>query len=247
MSTFQLARFEQHHELPQVGVEGQNKFHNAKVLVVGAGGLGCPALTYLVTAGIGTIGIVDEDKVSLSNLQRQFLYGNKDIGLSKVLRAEKRLSDLTHNQKIITYPYFLTEENAFELIKDYDIVIDATDNHRARLAINSICRKLKKPWVYGALYHFEMQLMVFPNQDQNEPCFQCLYSFLTKESTLPTCKSSGVLSSIPGILGSMQATETLKALLDKSIFDAELLLINMLNHSFYKINIPQNKNCSVCS
>ncbi len=245
MSQLKLSRYDQHIELPEVGIEGQKKIYNSRVLVIGAGGLGCPVALYLAGAGVGTIGLIDGDKVEESNLHRQVLYGINDIGHPKVERAAQRLSDMISNQKIKTYAFFLDDKNAEELIADYDLVVDATDNHITRLLINKICLKQNKPWVYGALYRFEGQTAIF--NGRNAPCFSCVFPGVNENSALPTCKTSGVLSPVPGVIGGMQALETLKVIL--GLFDSShtrLNIMNFLDGTQNNFNVQRNLDCVAC-
>ncbi len=248
MHRFNLSRYEQHVELPRVGIEGQKKLHAAKVLIVGSGGLGCPIALYLTAAGVGKIGLVDADHVEESNLQRQILFNNEDIQKQKVTAAKEKLDKLAHYQNIEAYPFFLDEKNAEDLIADYDVVIDATDNHIARLSINETCLKLGKPWVYGALFHFEGQLMVF-NLHKDAPCFKCVFHNINEDSSLPTCKLAGILSTVPGVIGCMQATEALKIILDSQTRQdrGALHIINLLTYDMRTITVSKNPKCKTCS
>lgn len=248
MTNIRLSRYEQHIELPNVGVEGQEKIFNSKVLIVGAGGLGCPISLYLTAAGVGHIGIVDADCIEESNLQRQVLFGNDDVGREKVVVVKEQLSKRAHNQIIKIHNVFLNKENVEGLIQGYDVVVDATDNHQARLAINEACLKQKKAWVYGALYHFEGQIMVFNGGERSAPCFKCVFSDIDENSSLPTCKSAGVLSTIPGVIGCFQATDVLKLILGLNREDehSRLKIINTLTYDVNNIMTTKRENCSVC-
>jgi len=194
-------------QLPEIGDRGQEKLFNAKVLVVGAGGLGCPALQYLVATGIGTIGIVDFDIVSLSNLHRQILYSREDIGELKVNVAKKQLAKINPNCKIMTYDAMLSAKNAATIIREYDIIIDATDMIPARYLINDTCIQLDKPFVYGAVYKYQGQVAVF--NFENGPTYRCLFPDVPT-SKIENCNDRGILPVLPGIIGLMQATETIK-------------------------------------
>lgn len=248
MSGFCLSRYEQHIELPNVGVEGQEKIHDARVLIVGAGGLGCPASLYLMAAGVGHLGLVDQDVVDESNLQRQVLFGNADVGRKKVDAARGRLMQMENGQTVETYDFFLDCDNADNLISSYDVIIDASDNHLARLAVNEACLRHKKPWVYGALYHFEGQVMAFNGADYSAPCFKCVFSDLDENSNLPTCKSAGILGTVPGVIGCLQATEALKIILGlvRTEDYNRLKIINTLTYDINNIMTIKNENCSVC-
>jgi molybdopterin/thiamine biosynthesis adenylyltransferase len=194
-------------QLPEIGYQGQEKLGAAKVLVIGAGGLGCPAMQYLVSSGIGTIGIVDFDRVAVSNLHRQILYSIDDVGALKVDIAKRQLEKLNPNCIIQKYDTMLSTENSMALIKDYDIIIDATDMISARYLINDTCLELQKPFVYGAVYKYQGQVAVF-NLD-NGPTYRCLFPN-PPVSKIEDCNESGILPVLPGIIGLMQATETIK-------------------------------------
>lgn len=206
-----MSRYSRHIILSEVGQEGQDKLSNAKVLVVGAGGLGCPVLQYLAAAGIGTLGIVDFDVVEESNLQRQILFGTSSIGKNKTLVAKERLQDLNPTITLKAYPEKLTSKNALQLIKDYDIIVDGTDNFPTRYLVNDAAILTQKPLVYGAIYKFEGQVSVF--NYQNGPSYRCLFPNPPKEGSIANCSEIGVLGVLPGIIGSMQANEVIKIIL----------------------------------
>lgn len=246
MTKIQWSRYEQHFELPQVGLEGQEKIYASKILIVGVGGLGCPVALYLMAAGVGTIGLIDEDTVDPSNLQRQVLFNNMDLGRRKVDAAKEKLDKLSNGQVVITYPFFLNDANAEEIIKEYDLVIDASDNHIARLIVNKTCLEQDKPWVFGALYHFEGQIMHF-NPKEGGPCFKCVFQNLDETSVLPTCKSAGILGPVAGVIGTMQAVEALKLLLGLSAGACgTLTLFNLLTYNFSSIKVARNLKCTAC-
>jgi len=245
MSGLKLSRYDQHIELREVKVEGQRKIYASRVLVVGAGGLGCPVSLYLTGAGVGTVGIIDGDRVESTNLPRQILYKESDIGSLKSEIAKDRLTEIACNQTIKHYPFFLSEENAADIIKDYDLVVDATDEHKARLLINKVCLALDKPWVYGALYRFEGQTAIF--NGRRGACFTCLFPGVNSGSALPTCKTSGVLSPVPGIVGSMQALDAMKIIL--GLYrpeDTRLNISNFLCGEQTQIVVPKNPECPAC-
>lgn len=214
--------------LPQIGLLGQQKLQNAKVLVIGAGGLGCAVLPYLTTGGIGTIGIIDGDKIDESNLPRQVLYPENAVGESKVLQAKLKLEALNSAVKIKVYNYFLSAGNAVSLIKDYDVVIDATDSLAIRYLINDACIIANKPFVYGSVYRFEGQVSVF--NYKNGPTYRCL--FKDRKSNVQNCEVSGVLGTTVGLIGMFQANEVLKIILETGdLLCGRLLLYNALNNS----------------
>lgn len=194
--------------LPELGEIGQNKLKTAKVLVVGAGGLGCPALQYLSAAGVGTIGVIDDDSVDISNLHRQIMYNEGDIGKQKVLCIKEKLVQANPHVEIRSYPERLTVENALEIIEQYDIVLDGSDNFATRYLVNDTCVILKKPFVYGAIFQFEGQVSVF--NYNNSPTYRCLFPEPPAEGTMPSCSEAGVIGILPGIIGSFQASEVIK-------------------------------------
>lgn len=232
-------------DLPGVGPEGQLKIFNAKVLIVGMGALGCPAALYLTAAGIGEIGVIDGDVISTSNLARQIIYNNDNVGQKKVSVARDILTGRSDRQKITAYDQFLTAENAEEILSQYDLVIDATDNHLTRMLINRVCLAQKKSWIYGALYRFEGQTMVFGKEDG--PCYSCLFPNVTEESALPTCKSAGVLGPLPGVIGSIQAVHALQLILGTNTFaDSALNLVDLLTYEIKRLNVTRNSECRIC-
>ncbi|MFT6948847.1 MAG: molybdopterin/thiamine biosynthesis adenylyltransferase/rhodanese-related sulfurtransferase [Vicingaceae bacterium] len=224
------------------GIEGQKKLAEAKVLVVGAGGLGVPVLTYLNAMGVGTIGIVDNDIVSLSNLHRQVLYSESDIGKTKVTAALKKLKAQNPNTEIVIFNTFLSTKNALEIIEDYDIVVDASDNFPTRYLVNDSCVILKKPFVYGALHGYEGQVSVFNYKDG--PTYRCLFPNIPNENEVPNCNEHGVLGIIPGIIGNLQALETIKVLTGiGDVLSGKLLIFDGLQQSYQKIKFklqPEN-------
>ena len=224
------------------GIEGQKKLAEAKVLVVGAGGLGVPVLTYLNAMGVGVIGIVDNDIVSLTNLHRQVLYSESDIGQSKVKAALKKLKAQNPNTEIVIFNTFLTTKNALEIIADYDIVVDASDNFPTRYLVNDSCVILKKPFVYGALHGYEGQVSVFNYKDG--PTYRCLFPNMPNENEVPNCNEHGVLGIIPGIIGNLQALETIKVLSGiGDVLSGKLLIFDGLQQSYQKIKFklqPEN-------
>lgn len=223
--------------LSEVGPAGQHKLANAKVLVVGAGGLGCPILQYLAAAGIGTLGIIDFDVVEMSNLHRQMLFGTSSLGKNKAEAAKHRLEDLNPEISIIAYAEKLTHQNALELISNYDIVVDGTDNFETRYLINDACVITNRPLVFGSIYKFEGQVSVF--NYQNGPSYRCLFPNPPQKNTVPNCSEIGVLGVLPGIIGSFQANEVLKMILGiGKVLSGQVLCYNALTSqtSILKIN-----------
>lgn len=226
-------------QLPNFGLEGQEKLRLAKVLVVGAGGLGVPVLQYLVGMGLGKLGIVDADTVSVSNLHRQVIYDMEDVGKSKVEASRKKLSRQNPEIDLHMYPFFLTTENALEVMSDYDVIVDATDNFAARYLINDACVILGKPFVYGALQYFEGQVSVF--NYQGGPTYRCLFPTPPNAGQIPDCNQAGVLGIVPGIIGSYQALETVKIVAGLGkVLSGELLILDLLGHHNYRMKLKTN-------
>ena len=217
-----MSRYSRHIILSEVGPEGQDKLNTARVLVIGAGGLGCPVLQYLAAAGVGTIGIIDFDVVETSNLQRQVLFGTSALGRNKAMAAKDRLKDLNPTIEIKAYPEALTSKNAVKLFSSYDIIVDGSDNFSTRYLVNDAAILSQKPVVYGAIYKFEGQVSVFNYEDG--PSYRCLFPTPPKEGTVANCAEVGVLGVLPGIIGTMMANEVIKIILGFSaILSGKLL------------------------
>ncbi|MAE42707.1 molybdenum cofactor biosynthesis protein MoeB [Candidatus Woesearchaeota archaeon] len=241
----ELIRYSRHLMLPEVGKEGQQKLKQAKVLIIGAGGLGSPAAIYLAAAGVGTIGIVDFDDVEESNLQRQILYTGEDIGKEKTAIIKNQLKKLNPNINVITHDEKLTSSNALEIIKDYDLVIDGSDNFPTRYLVNDACVLLNKPDVYGSIFRFDGQTSVF-NYDDG-PCYRCLFPNPPPRDAIPSCSEGGVLGVLPGVIGTIQATEAIKIILGKGdVLSGRYLVYNALGMKFKELKLNKNKNCPVC-
>lgn len=222
-------RYTRHIQLEEIGLSGQQKLSEAKVLVIGAGGLGCPILQYLTTAGIGNLGIVDFDTVSLSNLHRQILFNQNDVGKNKALTAKEKLLELNPETRIDTFTFPLNEDNCLEIIKDYDIVVDGTDNFVTRYLINDACVILNIPVVFGSLYKFEGQVSVF--NYKSGPNYRCLFPNPPSAGEIPNCNEIGVLGILPGIIGLIQANEVIKIILDLGeVLSGKILYMNTLNY-----------------
>ncbi|WP_418604108.1 molybdopterin-synthase adenylyltransferase MoeB [Hwangdonia sp.] len=233
-------RYNRHIILSEIGQTGQDKISNAKVLVIGAGGLGCPVLQYLTAAGVGTIGIIDFDVVEISNLQRQVLFGKSSLGQNKAMAAKQRLEDLNNEISIIAYPEKLTHKNAINLFNQYDIIVDGTDNFATRYLSNDACLLTNKPLVFGAIYKFEGQVSVF--NYNNGPSYRCLFPNPPKKDTIPNCSEIGVLGVLPGIIGSMQANEVLKIILNLGdVLSGKLLCYNALTSKTSILKINRNE------
>jgi molybdopterin/thiamine biosynthesis adenylyltransferase/rhodanese-related sulfurtransferase len=241
----EFLRYGRHLIIPEVGLEGQRRLKSASVLIIGAGGLGSPLAFYLTAAGVGRIGIVDFDVVDLSNLQRQILHTTKDVGRSKLESAREKLESLNPNVKIETYEMRLTSENALDLIKEYDIVVDGTDNFPTRYLVNDACVFLKKPNVYGSIFRFEGQVSVF--YADKGPCYRCLYKEPPPPGLVPSCAEGGVLGVLPGIIGTIQALETIKLILGiGEPLIGKLLLFDALKMKFRELKLRKDSECPVC-
>ncbi len=243
LTSAEKTRYQKHILLPQIGLEGQQKLKLAKVLVIGAGGLGCPVLLYLTAAGIGKIGILDSDVVDLTNLQRQVLYKTEDIGKPKAATAAKRLAQMNDTIEIEAVNQKLKKENAEAFIKMYDIVVDCTDNFSARYLINDMCVKLQKPFVYGAIHQFEGQVSVFNFKDNNGvlgPTYRCLFPEQPSDLEIPNCAAIGVLGILPGTLGMYQANEVVKMITGiGKVLSGEFLMVDLLENTSQKIKVKR--------
>src|SRR5450755_4418656 len=245
LTTDDLSRYSRHLILPEVGMEGQQKLKAARVLCVGTGGLGSPLAFYLAAAGIGTLGLVDFDVVDASNLQRQIIHSTKDIGRKKLDSAEEKLVALNPAIKIVKHETMLTSANALEIMKDYDIVADGTDNFPTRYLVNDACVLLGKPNVYGSIFRFEGQASVFATEDG--PCYRCLYPEPPPPGLVPSCAEGGVLGILPGLVGVIQATETIKLILGQGdSLAGRLLLVDALGMKFRELKLRKNPECPVC-
>jgi molybdopterin/thiamine biosynthesis adenylyltransferase len=242
----QMVRYARHTTLPEVGEEGQLKLLNSKVLLIGAGGLGCPTGLYLAAAGVGTIGIVDYDVVDLTNLQRQILHTEDEVGKPKVDSARKRLNALNSDVNIVTLREKLSRDNVMKMIADYDIVVNGCDNFPTRYLINDACVFAKKPLVDGSIFRFEGQVTIF-DVAKGGPCYRCLYPEPPPPEMAPSCSEGGVLGVLPGIIGSIQAVETLKLLIGKGEpLIGRLLMYDALGERFREMKIRRDPNCPVC-
>ena len=245
LSHEEILRYSRHLILPDVGVEGQKKLKAARVLLVGAGGLGSPAALYLAAAGVGTLGIVDFDVVDKTNLQRQVLHGTSTVGIPKLESAKQRISDLNPNVRVETFETRLTAENALDIIRDFDIVADGTDNFPTRYLVNDACVLLGKPNVYGSIFRFEGQASVF--HAKQGPCYRCLYSEPPPPGLVPSCAEGGVLGVLPGIIGSIQAMETIKLILGVGEpLIGRLVLFDALKLQFRELKLEKDPDCPVC-
>lgn len=234
----EMIRYGRH--FPVIGLEGQLKLKNAKVLCVGAGGLGCPALQYLAASGVGTIGIMDADKIELSNLQRQILFTEHEIGQAKATVIAARLNAMNKHIQINTYCEFFNASHRV-VLEDYDVILDATDNYEARYTLNALCRTLKKPLISASIYQYDAQISVF--NYQNGPCYQCLYESPPPAHLTPNCSIGGVLGVLPGVAGTIQATETIKVILgSNTTLSGTLLCLNLASMAFSQFPI-EKRDC----
>jgi len=240
----QINRYSRHILLQDIGVEGQEKINSGKVLIVGAGGLGAPVALYLAAAGVGTIGIIDGDVVDLSNLQRQIIHFTPDVNKPKVLSAKEKIEQINPDVKVITYKTFLTAENAFDIIKDYDFIIDGTDNFPVKFLINDACVLAEKPFSHGGILRFDGQTMTYV---PGHACYRCLFNSPPPPNAVPTCSQAGVLGAIAGMLGTIQAAEALKFLTGVGdLLTDQLLTFNAKTMDFRKIKVKRTSNCPVC-
>lgn len=241
----QINRYSRHLLLPEVGVEGQEKICNAKVLCIGTGGLGAPLGLYLAAAGVGKLGMVDFDVVDFSNLQRQVIHGESTLGKLKVDSAKARIADLNSSIDVVTYNTRLTSENAMEIFKDYDVIVDGTDNFPTRYLANDAAVLSGIPYVYGSILRFEGQASVF--DAKKGPCYRCLYPEPPPPGLVPSCAEGGVLGILPGIVGLLQANEVIKLILGKGeTLVGRLLLFDALGMKFKELKLRKDKNCPIC-
>ena len=242
----EIRRYSRHLNLPEVGLEGQKKICSASVLCIGAGGLGSPVAMYLAAAGLGKLGIVDFDSVDVSNLQRQILHGTADVGRPKTQSARDTLHRLNPKVQVVLHDTRLTSDNARDILRPYDIVVDGTDNFPTRYLANDACVLLRKPNVYGSIFRFEGQASLFAPH-LGGPCYRCLYPEPPPPGTVPSCAEGGVLGVLPGIIGLIQATETLKLILGQgtSLLN-RLLLFNALEMQFRELKLRRDPHCLLC-
>lgn len=246
MTDEQIERYSRHIILKEVGAKGQKKLLNAKVLIIGAGGLGAPAAMYLAAAGVGTIGIVDADEVDLSNLQRQIIHGTADIGKPKVKSAKETMNAMNPDVEVKTYHMFVDSTNIRELVREYDFVIDGTDNFPAKFLINDACVMEKKPFSHAGIIRFKGQLMTYvPGEG---PCYRCVFKNPPPKDAVPTCKQAGVIGAMGGVIGSLQAMEAVKYIVGVGkLLTGHLLTYDAVNQEFRKVKLPSDTSkCPVC-
>ena len=241
----ELHRYSRHLILPDVALDGQIRIKAARVLLIGAGGLGSPAALYLAAAGVGTLGLVDFDVVDVTNLQRQVLHGTSAVGQSKLESARDRIGDLNPNVAVEMHETRLTSANALEIMREYDVIVDGTDNFATRYLTNDACVLLGKPNVYGSIFRFEGQASIFAMPDG--PCYRCLFPNPPPPGLVPSCAEGGVLGVLPGIVGTIQATEALKLILGiGDTLVGRLLLIDAMGMRFHTVRVPRDPNCPAC-
>ena len=245
LSKEEILRYSRHLIMPEVGMDGQLKLKQAKVLCIGAGGLGSPLALYLAAAGVGRLGMVDFDVVDFTNLQRQIIHDTSDVGRLKIESAKDTIADINPNVEVVAHETRLTSENALDIFRDYDIVADGTDNFPTRYLVNDACVLLGKPNVYGSIFRFEGQATVFYAKEG--PCYRCLYPEPPPPGMVPSCAEGGVLGVLPGIVGSIQALETIKLILGKGrTLIGRLLLFDALDLKFRELKLRKNPECPVC-
>ena len=240
----QLERYSRHIILQDVGVEGQHKIREGKVLIVGAGGLGAPAALYLAAAGVGTLGLVDADAVELSNLQRQVIHFTPDVGKLKVISAREKIQAVNPDVQVIVYHKRAVAANIAEMVKDYDFILDGTDNFPAKFLINDACVLARKPFSHGGILRFDGQTMTYV---PGSACYRCVFENPPPLNAVPSCSQAGILGAVAGMLGTIQAAEALKYLIGKGdLLTNRLLIFNALSMSFRTVAIKKNPRCPVC-
>src|SRR5205823_9565575 len=245
LSKDEILRYSRHLIMPEVGMDGQLRLKQAKVLCIGAGGLGSPLALYLAAAGVARLGMVDFDVVDFTNLQRQIIHDTNDVGRIKLESAKDTIGDINPNVEVVAYETRLTSENALDIFRDYDIVADGTDNFPTRYLVNDACVLLGKPNVYGSIFRFEGQATVFYAKEG--PCYRCLYPEPPPPGLVPSCAEGGVLGVLPGVIGVIQAIETVKLILGRGqTLIGRLLLFDALEMKFREVKLRKNPDCPVC-
>ncbi|MBE23468.1 MAG: molybdenum cofactor biosynthesis protein MoeB [Gemmatimonadetes bacterium] len=246
LSPKELSRYARHLSLPEVGRQGQTRLKNSRVLIVGVGGLGSPVALYLAAAGVGTLGLVDFDEVDITNLQRQILHGTEEIGKPKLESAKRRISSVNPNVQIVKHSCRLDSHNALEILENYDVVVDGTDNFPTRYLVNDACVLLGKPNVYGSIFRWEGQVSVFAKDDG--PCYRCLFREPPPPGLVPNCAEAGVLGVLPGVVGSLQALEVIKVILGEGdSLVGRLLIFDALELKWREVKLKRNPDCPVCA
>ena len=243
LTTKQIEKYSRQIVLKSVGTIGQKKILNSKVLIVGAGGLGCPIVDYLSRAGVGNIGIVDYDKVDLSNIHRQSIYTSRDVGKYKVEVLKKRLIDINPDVKIKIYKNKITKKNVYKILNQFDIIVDGSDNFKTKFLLNQFANKLKKIFIIGAISRYDGHIFAFNFKNNNEACLKCFYQSEVNEEFL-NCETDGILGPVAGIVGNIQANEVLKYILGlKNKLKNKILIINLLNLTFRQTRFSKKRNC----
>jgi molybdopterin/thiamine biosynthesis adenylyltransferase len=243
----QLQRYSRHIILKEIGVKGQKKLLDSSVLIIGAGGLGAPAALYLAAAGVGRIGIADADEVDLSNLQRQVIHSTPDIGKAKVLSAKESMLAINPDIQADTYRIFVSAANIMDLVKEYDFILDGTDNFPAKFLINDACVIAGKPFSHAGIIRFKGQLMTYVPGNGTAPCYRCVFKQPPPPDAVPTCKQAGVIGAMGGVIGSLQAMEAVKYLTGiGELLTGYLLTYDALKMDFRRIKLPKDKDCPVC-
>ena len=243
LSTKQIEKYSRQIVLKNVGTIGQKKILNSNVLIVGAGGLGCPIIDYLSRAGVGKIGVVDYDRVDISNIHRQSVYTSKDVGKYKVEVLKKKLIDINPDVKIKIYKSKITNKNAYKILNQFDIIVDGSDNFKTKFLLNQFANKLKKIFIVGAISRYDGHIFSFNFKSNNEACLKCFYQSEVNEEVL-NCETDGILGPVAGIVGNIQANEVLKYVLGlKNELTNKILIINLLNLTFRRIRFSKKKNC----
>jgi adenylyltransferase/sulfurtransferase len=243
----QTRRYSRHLRIPEIGMAGQQELLDARVLILGAGGLGSPAALYLAAAGIGTIGIVDDDVVDASNLQRQVLHGTDDVGRPKTESARETVEALNPDVHVVTHDFRLTKENVLDVFQDYDVIVDGSDNFSTRYVVNDACVLLGRPQVHGSIFRFDGQVTVFDPRQAESPCYRCLYPEPPPPELAPNCAEAGVLGVLPGTVGMLQATEAVKLILGiGEPLTGRLLLYDALGMSFRTLRLKRDPDCPMC-
>ncbi|MDE7310805.1 MAG: HesA/MoeB/ThiF family protein [Eubacterium sp.] len=242
----QKERYARHLTMDQIGIAGQERLLHAKVCIIGAGGLGSPAALYLAAAGVGTIGIADADDVELSNLQRQILHGDADLGVKKVLSTKETLERVNPGLKVLTYPVYVNAENIADIIQNYDFVVDAADNFPTKFLINDACVQAEKPFVHAGVIRFQGQLMTYvPGQG---PCYRCIFKGIPPQGAVPSAKQAGILGAVCGVVGSLEAMEAIKYILGAGeLLTGRMLVYDGLRAQFRTVKLPSRvEDCAVC-
>lgn len=249
LSETAIQRYARHIILPEIGGEGQKRLSEASIFVVGAGGLGSPVLLYLAAAGIGRLGIIDDDTISLSNLQRQIIHSTSSIGQQKTESVRERLKEINPLIQVESYTERLSEENGGEYIKEYDVVVDGSDNFTTRYLVNDRCLELRKPLITASLYRFEGQITTIKGYlGVGHPCYRCIFADKPPVGLVPSCAQTGVLGAVAGVVGSLQATEAIKEVLGiGESLSGSLLIYQSLETKFYKIKVEKSPDCRVCN